>query len=402
MPRDSKVQNLIDKVRETYNLKPFDGSEPLEITIKYHSTVLKPQWRLTDIGINEGSILHVEVEPVTTPLLEIKTSIKMNKFRCIKLLTNEDFKTEKGLNSTVAEVKTQINHQTGLHPSSFRIVTCKETDFLSKSSRPGFTELLDCHTLDYYKLMFGTTIRLRLLNGWYELVVGSIEGSCEKVAKHLEQIANSYERRHQASVSLAMAAQYGHVGLATALMQRENVKPDQIIGEHPLRRWQDPKLWHIVCKRAPVHFSVIHDRLKILKLFCQKNLICHVVRDGTGRSIWRLALLFKARKTMPFLVVKQWTKYISENVVSNKNEMLKIKTLNFEEAPEHQEFRGPRVVEKTDETIPSSKQSMFSSPSSTSPSSTKNKIPRTPIITLKAFCRLLQWVEKARTSIEPS
>ena len=105
MPRDSKVQNLIDKVRETYNLKPFDGSEPLEITIKYHSTVLKPQWRLTDIGINEGSILHVEVEPVTTPLLEIKTSIKMNKFRCIKLLTNEDFKTEKGLNSTVAEVK---------------------------------------------------------------------------------------------------------------------------------------------------------------------------------------------------------------------------------------------------------------------------------------------------------
>ena len=105
--------------------------------------------------------------------------------------------------------------------------------------------------------------------------MGSIEGSCEKVARHLEQIANSYERRHQALVSLAMAAQYGHLSLATALMQRENVRPDQIIGEHPSRRWQNPELWHIVCKRAPVHFAVIHNQLKILKLFCQKSLICH-------------------------------------------------------------------------------------------------------------------------------
>ena len=129
------------------------------------------------------------------------------------------------------------------------------------------------------------------------------------MAKQLKQIANPYERRHQALVSLAMAAQFGHVSLSTALMEREQVRPDQIIGEHPLRRWQDPSQWHIICKRAPVHFAAIHNKLKVLKLFCQKYLICHVVRDGTGRTIWRLALLYKARQIMPFLVVKQWTKY---------------------------------------------------------------------------------------------
>ena len=152
-------------------------------------------------------------------------------------------------------------------------------------------------------------------------------------------------------------------------MQRENVKPDQIIGEHPLRRWQDPALWHVICKRAPVHFAVIHDRLKILKLFCQKNLICYIVKDGTGRNIWRLALLHKARKIMPFLVVKQWSKYISDNVV-NKHEM-KRQTLSLENGGPYSE-NSPKlsVMEKKDENDDfadfSSKMSVVTSSSSSS------------------------------------
>ena len=206
IPRNSKVEYLTKLVQKLYNLKSVDGSNPLEIKIKYYNTVLKPKWRLTDIGVSEGSILHIEVEPVTTPLLEIKTSLKINNLTTIKILMNNEFKTDQGLNSKISSIISQINHQTGLHPSIFRLTTCEETDFIGNKMKS--TELLDCHDLSYYKLMFGTKVRLRLLNGWYELVVGSIEGSCEKVAKHLDQIANGYERRHQALVSLAMAAQY--------------------------------------------------------------------------------------------------------------------------------------------------------------------------------------------------
>ena len=106
IPRNWTVENLKYFLQETYKLKSFGESKPLEISIRYYNTVLKAKWRLTDI-ISEGSILHIEVEPVTTPLLELISSINLKEYRRIKLLQNPDFKTQTGLKSKISDIKTR-------------------------------------------------------------------------------------------------------------------------------------------------------------------------------------------------------------------------------------------------------------------------------------------------------
>ena len=201
--RESTAQELHDFIKTNFRIKDSDFKH---ITIQYQGTFLKLGWRLVDLGICEGSVLKARIEPIEIPVVRIKTALTSTRLRLFNLMPSEHFKTNQGGQTLVANIKSQICIETGLHPCTFKLSTCKSTTFYNQIlSGNKDDELLDCHTLDYYKLSRSSIIRLRFWNGWIDLISASISGNHDKVSKHLDLLKDPYERRHQALCSLTLA-----------------------------------------------------------------------------------------------------------------------------------------------------------------------------------------------------
>ncbi|GFR68252.1 protein ANKUB1 [Elysia marginata] len=122
--------------------------------------------------------------------------------------------------------------------------------------------------------------------------------------------------RYQMKVALFIAAHFGHVDLARAML-RQGVKSDDPTGYHPARMWCKVAVYapsspqedgHIDSQKCPVHEATLCGQLGVLRLFVNADVTCLKARDGYDLEPLNIALRNKVKNCASFLLTKQWSK----------------------------------------------------------------------------------------------
>ncbi|GFO13689.1 protein ankub1-like [Plakobranchus ocellatus] len=165
-------------------------------------------------------------------------------------------------------------------------------------------EMFDQHRLEDYGVDVGHTILLENWDGWNEFLNLAIMGFTPQVVSQIggEEIV----ARYQMKVALFIAAHFGHVDLARAML-RQGVKCDDPTGYHPARMWCKED-GHIDALKCPVHEATIRGQLGVLRLFVNVDITCLKARDGYDLEPLNIALRNKVKNCASFLLTKQWSK----------------------------------------------------------------------------------------------
>ncbi|CAK8676574.1 unnamed protein product [Clavelina lepadiformis] len=214
----------------------------------------------------------------------------------------------------VADLKSIMSEKLGIPVSTFRF-TCSATkqrhSVLIKSqgksgksfkTQRNCIEMYDSNTLDYYGLEIGSKVQLDLWDGWNELIIGAIAGHEKTVSQYFSW--NRLERHFQQRVALYIAAYFGHMGLATAMM-KHGAKPHEPVGTHPTRKWC-LESEHQENTKRPLHVACVRGQLPILRMFCKSSPLCFVMRDLQDRTPIQIALRYHHRTCFEYLLARQW------------------------------------------------------------------------------------------------
>ncbi|RUS71372.1 hypothetical protein EGW08_020868, partial [Elysia chlorotica] len=165
-------------------------------------------------------------------------------------------------------------------------------------------EMFDQHRLEDYGVDVGHTILLENWDGWNEFLNLAIMGFTPQVVSQIggEEIV----ARYQMKVALFIAAHFGHVDLARAML-RQGVKSDDPTGYHPARMWCKED-GHIDALKCPVHEATFCGQLGVLRLFVNADVTCLKAKDGYDLEPLNIALRNKVKNCASFLLTKQWSK----------------------------------------------------------------------------------------------
>ncbi|CAD5121081.1 DgyrCDS9620 [Dimorphilus gyrociliatus] len=193
----------------------------------------------------------------------------------------------------VHQLRSIVSRKSGLPVSVFRLTTVEGT------------EMYDCQFIDSYGIGVGDRIVLEVWDGWSDMLNAAITGFTSDLMESL--FKDDVISRFQMKVALYIAAHYGHVELAVNLL-RHGVRPDEAIGEHPLRQWCKGEESHIDTFKAAIHESAESGQLNVLRSFVHHSVTSVLAKDGNGLTALNISLRMKQRHCASFLLTKQWSK----------------------------------------------------------------------------------------------
>ncbi|KAK3597209.1 hypothetical protein CHS0354_003714 [Potamilus streckersoni] len=254
------------------------------LVLSYAGSDLDDSWVFTDLGIVPGSTIRVCMKEEVKPVLFVSCSHNNEMLEII-----EDYNVERLL---VDDLRTIVAKKTGLPLTIFRLTTISGKD------------MFDRHILMDYDIECGNTVKMECWDGWTEFINMSIMGHTPRVISLLAQ--DEIQSRFQMKVSLYIAAHYGCVDLAKAMI-RGGARPDEPVGEHPSRMWCS-ELSHIESQRAPVHEAAEFGQLGVLRIFVNHDITCSMAREGHNLTPLNLALRKGQKACASLLLTKQWTR----------------------------------------------------------------------------------------------
>lgn len=193
----------------------------------------------------------------------------------------------------VHQLRSLVSRKCGLPVSVFRLTTAEGT------------EMYDCQVIDCYGVKVGDKIVLEVWDGWSEMLNAAVIGFTTDLMDSL--FKDDVIARFQMKVALYLAAHFGHVELAVNLL-RHGVRPDEAIGEHPLRQWCKGEESHIDTLKAAIHESAETGQLNVLRSFVHHSVTSVLAKDGNGLTALNISLRMKQRHCASFLLTKQWSK----------------------------------------------------------------------------------------------
>ena len=246
--------------------------------------VSDPSWYVNDLAIQPGSTLRAYMKEVVKPVLYIKTLYNGKELPLLQSLV---------LNTmSVSELRGITSRKTGLPVGVFRILS------------PAGKELFDCQSLEMYDITEGDLITVETWDGWSEYLQSCVLGFTSQVMSQLS--SDEVVARYQMKVAMYLAAHFGNVDLAVHLI-RQGIRPDEPVGEHPLRQWCK-NVSHIDSLKTPIHESAESGQLGVLRTFVNHNVCTCLARDGNDLTPLNLALRNQQRPCASFLLTKQWSR----------------------------------------------------------------------------------------------
>ncbi|XP_071944354.1 protein ANKUB1-like [Antedon mediterranea] len=270
------------KVQDVFEIDTRSSGEKKFIVLTYHGSELQDDWEFGDIGIMAGATLRCSLKEEVTPKLYVNTSYNDET---VEIADHIKFHTD-----TVGDLRSIIAFKTGLPVTTFRLITI------------GGKEMFDPIKLDNYGIELASRVTLETWDGWNEFLKASMIGHTAQVIHHMSQ--EETIARFQSRVALFIAAHYGHMDLATAML-RNGVRSDEPVGDHPSREWCPSS--HVDTYRTPVHEAVITGQISILRIFVYHNICCVTCKDGNGLTPLNVALRRQKREVALYLLTKQWS-----------------------------------------------------------------------------------------------
>ncbi|KAL4630780.1 protein ANKUB1 [Arapaima gigas] len=254
------------------------------LELKYAGATLQDSWALGDIGLTPGSTIHCMLKEEMQPILRVFCAATKETLPVM----GDVFL----LSASVSKLKSEVSLQCGLPVSVFRLTT------------PLGLELYNCNQLNDYAIHLGDTLRLDVWDGWAEFLKGCLMGHKHTVQRYLSE--EEPVLRFQQRVALYVAAYFGHLDLASWLLER-GVRAEEPVGAHPYREW----CWeteHPELSKCPIHAAAEAGRLLILKIFLTSNVLSLDCRDPSGRTSLQVALQHRHKDCVRYLVTKLWSR----------------------------------------------------------------------------------------------
>ncbi|XP_022109666.1 protein ANKUB1-like [Acanthaster planci] len=276
------VHLVKDKVVDLFGIDTKSSSEKKYIVLSYHGAELQDDWVLSEVGVNAGSTLKCSVREEVTPKLFVHCSFNDE---VIEIIDNLDFSS-----SMVAELRLLISRKIGLPVTVYRILTSSGK------------EMFDANLLSQYGIEVGCTLKMETIDGWNEFLKSAIIGHTQQVFRYFNQTDETI-CKFQMRVALFIAAHYGHIDLATAML-KNGIRADEKVGDHPSKEWCRSS--HIEAYKTPVHEAAEHGQLSVLRIFVFNNICVVTSKDGMGLTALNVSLRKQQREVAMYLLTKQW------------------------------------------------------------------------------------------------
>jgi len=284
---DDTVKDLKKEIRERFIKETAEDTKVgRHLEFNFGGASLQDDWVLNDISIISGSVIKCHLKTISKPNLLIY--LAYNNYTVLKI--TEDIDVYK---DTVSDLKSIIAERLGIPVSIFRLTFNPNLPFNNdlnenisdpsspmKRSNGNMQEIFDTNLLDYYGVELGSEIRLDLWDGWNELILAAIAGH-ERVVRRYFSFSKPI-RLFQQKVSLYIAADRGHIGLAVAMM-KYGAKAHEPVGLYPGRKWCFESE-HFESKVCPLHRACIRGHLPLLRLFVKSSPLCFITTDHLGRT----------------------------------------------------------------------------------------------------------------------
>ncbi|XP_800431.3 protein ANKUB1 [Strongylocentrotus purpuratus] len=281
---DDTIASLRERVCDTCQIDTRGGKngEQKFVVLQYQGADLQDTWKLGDIGVVAGSTLRCFLREEITPKLFVYCVYNDEK---VEILEEVRFETD-----YVAALRSIISRRIGLPVTVYRILD------------PKGKEMYDGNLLQMYDIAIGCTVRLETWDGWNDFLRAASIGHTSHVSHNLSQ--DESIAKFQMRVALFIAAHYGHMDLASAIL-KWGYRSDEAIGEHPTKEWCAST--HVESKKTAVHEASENGQLSILRIFVYNNICCVTCKDGNGLTALNVALRKQKREVALYLLTKQWS-----------------------------------------------------------------------------------------------
>lgn len=297
VPNGMRVVDVKKIVEDTVCLDAsyYVGDNTKSLALVYAGGELEDDWVFTDVILNPGATIRVNLKELVFAALSIHLS---HNDKTIEISFSDDINMSE---VTVENLRTRIARETGIPVGAFYLMTEKSNG----------KEMFDQNTLSVYDVKRGQTVYMKTWEDWDTFLkyatIGFTHGVEDELKHDDEKVA-----RYQMKVALYIAAHFGHDELAEWLIN-QGIKAHEWVGDHPYRQWCQ-MTEHIDCKRTPVHEAAHFGRIGVLRRFVLDNEFAVTARDGDGVLPLSYALRNKQKKCAGYLLAKSWSRIEFENV----------------------------------------------------------------------------------------
>ncbi|KAL8581202.1 hypothetical protein ACOMHN_038303 [Nucella lapillus] len=260
-----------------------DKHDKKVLVLSWAGSELQDPWVFSDLGIVPGTTIHVVLKEEVKPVLHVRCSHSQE--------THSVYDNMVIGHMHMDELRSLASRKTGLPIGIFRLVL------------KNGTEMYDGHRLEDYGIDVGHTVYLETLDGWSEFLNLSVMGFTPQIS------SDEATGRYQMKVALFVAAHFGHVDLARAML-RQGGRASEPVGSCPQRMWcsLEEGGGHVEIHKAPVHQVVEMGQLGVLRLFVNNDITVVTAKDGDGLRPLNIALRKKVKNCAIFLLTKERSK----------------------------------------------------------------------------------------------
>ncbi|CAF0814123.1 unnamed protein product [Rotaria sordida] len=283
------VKDLLEWITDRFHFETGTGEiGNRRLSLLYDNTELQLHWFLRDINIRFGATVKCAVIEDRIPDYRLFLPIRNEIFDIFDSNLHP-------IETTILQLRIVASNKSGLPLSAFRLVNDKNM------------ELFDHVRLSQYDIDYRATLTIQTWIGWSDLFTYAIKGYTKAVLKLLS--SDELVRQYMLQVALYIAAHYGNVDLARALLQL-GARADRPVGHHPSRQWCSSDCLHPEYFRCPIHEAIMFQQVGIVLLCGSRDVDIFQKADGYGIKPWRLALRqqrsIKQREIALFILSKQF------------------------------------------------------------------------------------------------
>lgn len=288
---NTRVKEVIDMIQDEFDLYVDSSDHPDRLLVlNYNGSDLKPTWRLTDLMIPPGAIIHCLYRENRAAQIYIDCAFNKQVLEFF----DDDITGE----TTVGEIRKKISNKIGLPLSTF----CLEKHNTGQ-------RLFDQMNLSQYQIKLNDHVDLKVWRGYEKFLKSCMRGlrqsySNDDLTRYYElqialHIASFYGKLSSTNVSLTMFTvlyRLGYFALANSALLL-GARSDCPVGEHPSRQWSseetvqnNPEM--LIC---PIHIAIERGHLKIVDLFVRHSFLCtQTPHPMTGFVPYRMALSLRS------------------------------------------------------------------------------------------------------------
>ncbi|CAF2702244.1 unnamed protein product [Rotaria sp. Silwood2] len=283
------VKDLLEWITDRFHFETGSGEiGNRRLSLLYENTELQSHWFLEDINIRFGSTVKCVIIEDRIPDYRLYLPIRNETFDIFDSNLHP-------IETTILQLRIVASNRSGLPLSAFRLVNDKRN------------ELFDHVRLSQYDIDYRATFTIQTWVGWSDFFTYAIKGYTKAVLKLLS--SDELVRQYMLQVALHIAAHYGNVDLARALLQL-GARADRPVGHHPSRQWCSSDYLHPEYFRCPIHEAIMCQQVGIVLLCGSRDVGIFQKADGYGIKPWRLALRQesspKQREIGLFILSKQF------------------------------------------------------------------------------------------------